>query len=121
MPIQKAAGAIEVFTLGGTPFETHDATGIIQTNVIYPSSTLTATFADGTPASNAFASFPRVNTVTLTIDIATGRWRTSAGTIGTLSGAQLTAIKNNQTSLKNGLENLANAIGLTPGTIVAWT
>lgn len=121
MPIQKAAGQIETFTLGGSTVETHDATALIETHNFFQPNTLRVIYADGTPANNSFASFPRANVATLVINTATGKWTSSAGTTGTLSGAQLNAIKNNQTALRNGLENIANAIGLTPGTVVAWT
>ncbi len=121
MPIQKASGQIETFTLGGSTVETHDATALTETHNLFLSNTLAVVYTDGTPATNSFATFPRVKTATLTINTVTGKWTTSAGTTGTLSGGQLTAIKNNQTALRNGLENIANAIGLTPGTIVAWT
>ncbi len=101
--------------------ETHDATALTETRNLFLTNTLAVTFSDGNPANNTFASFPRANTATLTINTVTGKWTTSAGTTGTLTGGQLTAIKNNQTNLRNGLENIANAIGLVPGTIVAWT
>lgn len=121
MPIQRAAGTIETFTVGGSTVETHDASALTETHNLFLSNQLRAVFADGTPATNSFGSFPRANTFTLTINTTSGRWISSAGTSGTLSGGQLTAIKNNQTALRNGLENIANAIGLLPGTIVAWT
>ncbi len=121
MSIQKGAGAIELFTIGGSTVETHDAAAIAIAHTAFLTNNLTATFVEGTPASNSFATFPRVKTATLNINIATGAWTTSAGTSGTLGAGAVTAIKNNQTNLKNGLENVANAIGLLPGTIVAWT
>lgn len=121
MPIQKASGQIETFTLGGSTVETHDASALSAVNTQFLSSIITAQFVDGTPANNSFASFPRANTATLTINLSTGKWTTSVGTTGTLSAGQLNAIKNNQTNLRNGLENVANAIGLLPGTVVAFT
>lgn len=120
MPIQKSAGNIETFTLGGSLVETHDATAIATTHTEFITNVFVATFTDGTPATNSFATFPRAKSAFLNIDMTTGNWRTSAGTSGTLSAGQLTALNANQKNLKNGIENLANAIGLTPGTIVAW-
>ena len=121
MPIQKAAGAIETFTLGGSTVETHDAHALTEIHTLFLSNTMTVVFSEGTPATNSFGSFPRAHVATMTIDLVTGKWTNSAGATGTLSGAQLTAVNNNQKALRNGLETIANATGLTPGTIVAWT
>ncbi len=121
MPIQKAAGAIETFTLGGSVVETHDAHALTEIHTLFLSNTMTVIFPEGTPATNSFGSFPRAKIATLTIDLVTGKWTSSAGSTGTLSGAQLTAINNDQRALRNGLETIANAIALTPGTVVAWT
>ena len=121
MPIQYAAGNIETFTLGGSTVETHDSAAISTSNTDFLGNQITITFIDGTPATNSFAGFSRSKIRSITIDMVTGKWNTSTGSQGTLSGAQLTALQNNQRSLKNGIENIANAIGLIPGSIVAWT
>lgn len=121
MPVQYAAGNIETFTLGGSTVETHDSAAISTANTDFLGNQITVVFIDGTPASNSFAGFARSKARSLTIDMVTGKWNSSTGSSGTLSGAQLTALQNNQRNLKNGMENIANAIGIIPGTIVAWT
>lgn len=121
MPIQYSAGNTETFTLGGSTVETHDAAAISSSNTDFLGNQITVVFIDGTPATNSFAGFSRSKTRSISIDMVTGKWNSSSGTSGTLSGAQLTGLQNNQKSLKNGIENIANAIGLIPGTIVAWT
>ena len=123
MPITLNAGAIETFTLGGSTVATHDTEAISTSQTDYLGLTMTVVFAQGTPASNSFATDARAKTHTLNIDLATGKWNTSVGTQGTLPGATLTSLQNNQRALKNGLENIANSISpaLIPGTVVAWT
>ncbi len=120
MSVQKAAGNIELFTVGGSTVETHDAVGITQVHTLFPTS-MTVVLSDGTPASNAFTTFARAKAASMTINLVTGAWTTTAGTSGTLSNGQLNPLNANQRTLRNSLENIANAIGLVPGTLVAWT
>lgn len=121
MPIQLSAANIETLTLGGTTVETHDTAAVSSSNTDYLGSQIIATFLEGTPPNNSFSALVRGRTRSITVDLNTGNWNTSAGTRGTLSSAALTALQNNQKNLRNGLENIANAVGLIPGTVVAWT
>jgi len=121
MPVTLQAAQIETLTLGGSTVFTHDteAVSFISTDVL--GLQMTVTFAQGTPASNSFGTDARAKTHTLVIDLSTGKWNASSGTSGTLGSPSLTALNTNQKNLKNALETIANAIGLIPGTVVAWT
>jgi len=121
MPVTLSAGGIETYTLGGVTVESHVASAIIGINDNFPGKTSVYTFAQGGPSDNTFAPGPRSSTPTISVDLVTGRYVTSTGLTGTLTGAQLTALLNSQRTEKNAIENFANAIGLLPGTVVAYT
>lgn len=121
MPISLSAAQVETLTLGGSVVFTHDTEAVSSSQTDFLGLTMTVVFAQGTPASNAFATDGRAKIHSLNIDLSTGHWNSSTGTSGTLTSPQLTALQTNQRNLKNGLETIANAIGLIPGTVVAWT
>lgn len=121
MPISLSAANIETLTLGGVTVSTHDTEAISTSQTDFLGNQITVTFAQGTPASNSFASDARAKIHSLTIDMSTGKWNTSTGVTGTLGAGALTTLQTNQRNLKNAMETIANNIGLIPGTVVAWT
>lgn len=120
MPISRSAGTTEIIQQGGSTVSTIDASAIQSSQNDHLGKKLSVHFALGTPASNSFAVNSRVPGLDLTIDESTGAWRTNLGTSGTLTAGQLTAVQNNERAFKNGMESIANAIGLIPGTHNPW-
>ncbi len=121
MSISLLAANQESYVKGGSTIEANNAAALIGINTSFPANQVQFTFSQGTPATNSFVPGPRSSNPTLSVDLVAGNWTTSTGLSGTLSGAQLTALNTNQRNLRNAVENLANAINMIPGSIVAWT
>lgn len=120
MPISRSAATTEVIQQGGSTISTIDSAAIQSSENDHFNRKLSIHFGLGTPANNTFAVNSRVPGLDLIIDEATGAWRTNLGTSGTLTAGQLANVQNDARIFKNRMENIANAIGLIPGTHNPW-
>jgi hypothetical protein len=121
MPISLPAELIETRTMGGQTTDTMDAVAVSVGNIDFLNHLITIRFDSGTPSSNAFSASSGGRQYTLTLDTVGGAWSDSKGATGVLPPANLANIVDRFRMVKNDLETMANAVGLIPGAMNAWT
>lgn len=121
MPTNLASPDIEQISMGGSVIETHDAIAATQMSIDFTNHIVEVAFVSGTPADNTFIPGAHGTAYWVKINTLSGDWTSSLGTSGTLTTPQLATINGNIKNARNGAEALTNALGVIPGTWMAWT
>ena|ERR1700733_12028130 len=121
MSITLNAAAVTTLTVGGVTKETDNADALIGVVIDYKNNNVTFTIQGGSVAGQVFTPGSNGDNIQITIDMVLGKWNSSNGLSGTLSGAALTALHNSITTFRNQGETFATANAIIAGTQVAWT
>jgi hypothetical protein len=113
MSLSLPAALQETTTIGGATTDNRNVAALVVAQEDYRSGTVTLIFEKGKNATTptTFVASGLDPGIIVVLNLNTGVWTatnqaTGALTTGTLTGAQLTAIKNNQVNFRNGIETV---------------